>query len=87
MLEKLIFSSTQPRRAETRLFPCVVLASFSASTYSRGYASALRSLRPTRTAVLRILPGHFSMFQIAEPSDFQLAMAVFMRRDREAYGN
>jgi hypothetical protein len=87
MLGKLLFSPTQPRRAETRLFPCVVLASFSASTYPRGYGSALRSLRPSRTASLSILPGHFSMFQIAEPTDFRLAMAVFMRRDREAYGN
>jgi hypothetical protein len=53
----------------------------------RGYASALRSLRLSRAAFLSILYGHFSMFQIAEPSDFRLAMAVFLRRDREAYGN
>jgi len=109
MLKNSLFSPTQPRRAETRLFPCVVLASFRASTGTRpphhsaartdvvllirrtmrprGYASALRSLRPSRTAFLSFLPGQLSMFQIAKPSDFRLPMAVFMHRDREAYGN
>ena len=33
----------------------VVLASFRPSTYPRGYASALHSLRPCRTAFLSIL--------------------------------
>jgi hypothetical protein len=53
----------------------------------RGYGSDLRSLQPSRTGFLSILPEYFSMFQIAEPSDFRLAMAVFIHRDREAYGN
>ena len=33
MLKKSLFSPAQPRRAETRLFPCVVLASLRGSTY------------------------------------------------------
>src|SRR5688572_20797832 len=33
MLKKPLFSPAQPRRAETRLFPCVALASFRSSTY------------------------------------------------------
>jgi hypothetical protein len=32
-----------------------VLASFRPSTYPRGYASGLHSLRPCRTAILNIL--------------------------------
>ena len=37
-----------------------VLASFRPSTYPRGYASALHSLRPCWTAFLSILPRIFS---------------------------
>src|SRR4029077_2927018 len=33
MLKKSLFSPAQPRRAETRLFPCVVLDSSKSSTY------------------------------------------------------
>lgn len=33
MLNKLLFSPAQPGRAETRLFPCIVVASFRPSTY------------------------------------------------------
>ena len=35
MLKKSLFSPAQPRRAETRLFPCIVLASFRSSTGTR----------------------------------------------------
>ena len=70
MLKKSLFSPAQPRRAETRLFPCVVLASFRSSTYptwrtsclgslgragEKSDASGLHSLRPCRTALLNIL--------------------------------
>jgi hypothetical protein len=41
MLKKSIFSPAQPRRAETRLFPCSVLASLKASTYRTEYAFGL----------------------------------------------
>ena len=80
MLKKSLFSPAQPRRAETRLVPCSVLASFRPSTGTRpphhsaartdlvllirrtvrprGYASALRSLRPCWTAFLSILREH-----------------------------
>jgi len=33
MLKKSLFSPTRPRRAETRIFPCFVLASLKGSTY------------------------------------------------------
>ena len=33
MLKKSLFSPAQPRRAKTRLFPCIVLASLRGSTY------------------------------------------------------
>jgi len=36
MLKKSVFSPAQPRRAETRPFPGVVLASFRPSTYRKG---------------------------------------------------
>jgi len=36
MLRKSLFSPAQPRRAETHLFPCGVLASFRPSTYPDG---------------------------------------------------
>jgi hypothetical protein len=35
MLKKSLVSPAQPRRAETRIFPCGVLASFKPSTLSR----------------------------------------------------
>ena len=55
MLKKSPFSPAQPRRAETRLFPCIVLVSFRPSTYPKGYASGLHSLRPCWTNFLSIL--------------------------------
>ena len=55
MLKKSLFSSTRPRRAETRLSPSFVLASLRTSAYEQKYADVLRSLRPRRTAFLNIL--------------------------------
>ena len=55
MLKKSFFSPTQPWRAETRLFPCGVLALFRPSTYPRGYVEGLHSLRPSWTNFLSIL--------------------------------
>jgi len=49
MLKKSLFSPARPRRAETRLFPCGVLASFRPSTYPRGYVEGLHPLRPCWT--------------------------------------
>ena len=57
MLKKSVFSPAQPPHAKTRFSPSFVLASFRPSTYPRGYASALHSLRPRRTAFLTILRG------------------------------
>src|SRR4029077_14503476 len=76
MLKRSLVTPAQPRRAETRLFPCSVLASIGPSTGTRpphhsaartdlvllirrtvrprGYAATLHSLRPCRTACLRI---------------------------------
>jgi len=39
MLSKSLCSPARPWGAETRLSPCIVLASFGPSTYRRGYAS------------------------------------------------
>src|SRR6478736_3801781 len=38
MLKKSLFSPAQPRRAETRLFPCVVLGSSKSSTYQLSFS-------------------------------------------------
>jgi len=43
MLKKSPCSPAQPRRAETRHFPCFVLGSSKSSTYPRGYASGFDS--------------------------------------------
>src|SRR5438477_7203646 len=40
MLKKSLFSPAQPRRAETRLFPCIVLASFRPATLRRSFSEA-----------------------------------------------
>jgi protease IV len=55
----------------------VVLASFRSSTYSRGYASALHSLRPCWTAFLSLLLGVFSLRQTCWPSKMCRAETVF----------
>ena len=64
MLKKSLFSPARPRRAETRLFPCFVLASFRPSTLNRSSSEAgsnvgafpfatthCKGERPTRSAV------------------------------------
>ena len=70
MLKKSLFSPARPRRAETRLFPCIVLASFRPSTYPRGYASDLHSLRPCWTNFLSILRGCVLLSQPYESLNF-----------------
>jgi hypothetical protein len=70
MLKQSPFSPARPRRAETRLFPYIVLASFRSSTYltrsrnclgslgwagEKSNASGLHSLRPCWTNFLSIL--------------------------------
>jgi hypothetical protein len=51
-----------------------VLASFRPSTYPRGYASALHSLRPCWTAILSTLRERYPIVPHARaPSTFQLA--------------
>jgi hypothetical protein len=55
MLKKSLFSLAQPWCAKTHLSPSGVLASFRSSTYPRGYASALYSLRPCWTKFLSTL--------------------------------
>ena len=50
-----------------------VLASFRSSTYPRGYASGLHSLRPCRTALLNILGeigGRDGPLRIEDANDF-----------------
>ena len=54
-----------------------VLASFRPSTYPRGYASALHSLRPCWTNFLSILRGRVLLSQTCGPLDFRLAGIVF----------
>jgi len=51
MLKKSLFSPAQPRRAETRLFPCIVLASLRGSTY--------RSIRLASSLAAALLDGLF----------------------------
>ncbi len=55
----------------------LVLASFRFSTYPRGYASALHSLRPCWTAFLSLLLGVFSLRQTCCPSKMCRAETVF----------
>jgi hypothetical protein len=51
----------------------VVLASFRPSTYPRGYASALHSLRPSWTVILSILRGCIPMLQTCVPLNLKRA--------------
>ena len=53
MLKQSLFSPAQPWRAETRLFLCIVLASFRPSTYPTRRSSCLGSLG---WAVRRVTP-------------------------------
>ena len=80
MLKKSLFSPAQPRRAETRPSPCGVLASFRPSTYPRGYASALHSLRPCWTNFLSNLRGRILLLQTCGSFDFRQASIVFPQR-------
>jgi hypothetical protein len=92
MLKKSLFSPAQPRRAETRLFPCFVLASLRGSTYrtwetsclgSSGwageecYASPLRSLRPCWTGFLSIPRSVFLLSKRYRPFKVRRAHRVF----------
>src|SRR5438093_13682034 len=75
MLKKSLFSPARPWRAETRLFPCFVLASLRGSTYDTEYDSPLRSLQPRRTAILSILrailgPSPFVWLQCCVQTEF-----------------
>jgi len=54
-----------------------VLASFRPSTYPRGYASALHSLRPCWTNFLSILPGILPLPQTPGPLNFHRVTIVF----------
>ena len=69
MLKKSLFSPAQPRRAETRLFPCVVLVSLRGSTYRMRFSEVggtrgaypfakihCKDERPTRSAVCTSSP-------------------------------
>jgi len=50
----------------------IVLASFRPSTYPRGYASALHSLRPCWTNFLSILQGILPLPQTRGPLNFSI---------------
>jgi hypothetical protein len=53
MLKKSLFSPALPQRAETRFFPCIVLASLRGSTYrSVRLASSLATTLPAERRVL-----------------------------------
>lgn len=54
-----------------------VLASFRPSTYPRGYASVLHSLRPCWTAFLSILRGILPLPKTRGPMNFHRATIVF----------
>ena len=92
MLKKSPFSPSRPRRAETRLFPCIVLASLRGSTYrtwetsglgSSGwageecYASPLHSLWPCWTGFLSILRSVFLLSERYRPLKVRRAHRVF----------
>jgi hypothetical protein len=77
MLKKPVVSPSQPLRAETRLFPGSVLASFRPSTYPRGYASALHSLRPCWMDFLSILRVHSSVMPGISIVHLQMTTMVF----------
>ena len=53
-----------------------VLASFRASTYPRGYASALHSLRPCWTNFLSILLGCIVLFETRHWSLIRLSLPL-----------
>ena len=55
----------------------IVLASFRPSTYPRGYASALHSLRPCWTAFLSILRRCFPLAPAVQIIEALLAEMVF----------
>ena len=75
-LKKSLFSPAQPRRAETRLSPGGVFASFRPSTSPRVYASALHALGPCWSAFLSLLPGVLLSSQTCGPSMFCRAETV-----------
>src|SRR5688572_1298742 len=60
----------------------VVLASFRSSTYPRGYASALHSLRPCWTAFSSLLRGLFLLLQTCWPLKVLRSEAVFQQHVR-----
>ena len=69
------FSPAQPGRAETRLSPCIVLASFRPS-YPL-YASGLCSLRPYKTAILTILQAILLSSSMCRPLSFHCPVLIF----------
>ena len=69
MLKKSPFSPSRPRRAETRLFPCIVLASLRGSTYQKDSrrSEALEGLFRSPRSIARANGSHEVRFVPPSP--------------------